>query len=200
MGNSNSNWNALANRLLVAFIFGLLVLGTGPGSAAAGSKRLVIQKIRGPSAAAFYRDVLLVLEQRHNLVSNDRYDKYARQLGATRVNARNVRRVAQKLGLDGVIFGKVRRRGGKYLLTLTLRAGVDGQIIGTAIVETRRPQLNREQRRKMKRDLLDLIDQLSSSGGNRASSIDEEAEDEEDDDEGGAEEVFDEEVAPPPGG
>ena len=97
---------------LVALIASVTTLVVAPG--VADAKKLVILEFEGPKAEKFRADVEAALKKSHTIVALDKWLAKAEDLEAEKVTARNVKKVATKLKVDGVIQGDVEKRGSRY--------------------------------------------------------------------------------------
>ena len=159
-------------------VVGLLVLGLvlGTRGTAAAGRRIVVLEFDGPKAERFRTDVEAAVKKGNTIVSLDKWNAKAEDLGATKVTARNIKKVAAKLEVDGVIVGEVEKRGPRYYLHLKLREGESGQFVAESEVVVRTPKLGGDGAKVVKDELMPAIRELNtnSSGGD-----DEEEEDEE---------------------
>ncbi|MEO8844483.1 MAG: hypothetical protein ABI591_21020, partial [Kofleriaceae bacterium] len=85
---------------------------------------------------------------------------------AKRFNTENVKKVAKKVKVDGVVWGKVEKDGDGYTLKLKLRAGKNGELVGDELeLKSETAELNKKGKKKVRRDLLPAIDTLEPVGG-----------------------------------
>lgn len=169
---SPSNPARRATSWLVAAV-ALLGLLVGPRVAEAGRKRLVVLPFSGPKAAAFQADVEKLLKKSHSVIPLKKWRDTADDLNATKTNERDIKKVARKLSVDGVVTGKVEKRGSRYLIHLALRDGATGKTVATPDLVERGTKLGTDSRDAIKQELMPAIADLS------AGDDDEEAEDEE---------------------
>ena len=94
----------------------LLALLLVPGLAEA-RRRLVVLEFTGPKASDFQADVEKMLKKSNSVIPTKKWDAAAEDLDATKVNEKNVKKVAKKLSIDGVIVGRVEKRGSRYNLS-----------------------------------------------------------------------------------
>src|SRR5512139_405708 len=117
MTSSKSNkWITRALLVLVA-----LLLGTGIASA--NRKRLVVLEFEGDDADKIHSSFVKFLKRTHTVVANEKWTSAADELGATKVNEKNVKKVAKKLKVDGVITASVEKRRDEYIIRIKLRSG-----------------------------------------------------------------------------
>ena len=183
MKSSRSIASASRSALaVVAALVALLALAW-PGVAHA-RKRLVVLEFTGPKAEEFQADLEKILKKRHSLVPQAKWDAAADDLGATKLTDANVKRIAGKLNVDGVIVGKSEKRGSRYYLHLKLRAGASGKVLAEPEVIERSGGLGPDGRDTIDESLLPVIDDLPRLGG--GDDDDEDADDDaaDDDDRG----------------
>lgn len=160
---SNWNWNAPRSRLAAALVIAVAI-GLLSTPARAQERSLVILDFSGSRAARYRDEVVKIVERDNQVISATRYAKLARKLKARKLTARNVAKVCGKLDAGGVLSGKVKRRGKRYTIELSLRDGATGTEQGTAKVTVRGARLSRAERNELRRELLALIDELPGSG------------------------------------
>ena len=117
------------SRLLV--LVAALVLWVG--TAHAGRKRVVVLDFEGPHAEKFHSDLVKLLKKDHTVISSDKWNGKAEEMGAGKVTEKNVKKVARKLKVDGVITGKIEKRRDEYIIRLKLRSGSSGEILGRSV-------------------------------------------------------------------
>jgi hypothetical protein len=165
---------------MAAAAMALLVVLFAPGLAEA-RRRLVVLEFTGPKASDFQADVEKMLKKGNSLVPAKKWDAAAEKLGATKVNEKNVKKVAKKLSVDGVIVGRVEKRGSRYILHLQLREGRSGKTVAAPDIVERDEGLSVDGRDTIKQELLPIIDDLPAAGGeDEDEDEDEDEEDEED--------------------
>jgi len=170
---TSSTSNILRNSLIV-----LAVLVLWMGSADAGRKRLVVLDFEGPKAEKFHEDLVKLIKKSHTVLSVDKWNEKADELDAGKVTEKNVKKIAKKLKVDGVVTGKVEKRRDEYIIRLKLRAGTTGEIIGNSVqTKAEGPRLDAQAQRDIKDELISAIEELES---NRAGGGDEEEEEEAD--------------------
>jgi len=138
------------------------------GTAHAGRKRVVVLDFDGPKAEKFHEDVVKLLKKNHTVVSTEKWNAAAEEMDAGKVTEKNVKKLAKKLKLDGVITGKVDKRRDEYIIKLKLRSGTTGEILGNTIqTKADGPRIDGQAARDIKEELVAQIDELESnrSGG-----------------------------------
>lgn len=172
MTSSKSNkWIARAIVAVVA-----LVLGTGV--ATADRKRLVVLDFEGDDAAKIQTSFVKFLKKSHTVISMEKWDSAAGELGATKITEKNVKKVARKLKIDGVISGNVEKRRDEYIIRIKLRAGSSGAMVGNQVnAKTDAPKLSKQAKGDIRDELFGQIDDLESvRGGGEAEEDTEEEE------------------------
>ncbi len=134
MTNSKSRVSR-SKPLLVALaaVAVLAVLGLCTGLASAGRKRLVVLDFEGDGAAKVQAGVVALLKKHHTVISAAKWNDAASDLSAESVSEKNIKKVAKKLKIDGVVSGQVEKRRGDYIIRVKLRAGTTGEIVGGQI-------------------------------------------------------------------
>ena len=168
-----SRSNALRTLAWLAATVVALAIVLSPSPAAA-RRRLVVLEFTGPKAEAFQDDVEKLLKKGNSVVPRKKWESAADDLGATKLNEKNVKKIARKLSIDGVISGRVEKRGSRYILHLQLREGKTGKTVAAPDIVERSPSLGVDGRDTIKTEMMPIIDDLPPAGG-----------DDEDDDEGG---------------
>jgi outer membrane biosynthesis protein TonB len=162
---------SIASRSSVVLV-ALIGLLLGARTAHAG-KRLVVLEFEGPKGEKFRSDVEAAVKKGNTIVKLDDWMEKAEDLGATKNTARNVKKVAAKLKVDGVIVGDVEKRGPRYYLRLRLREGESGDYVAEVEVVVRQAKLGSDGGKVIKDELLPAIKELTT---NRSGGDDDEAE------------------------
>ena len=142
-----------------------VALVAGLNEAAAERKRIAVIDFSGVAADSFQRDVENVLKKSHSVIPGDEYAAAAKKLDATKPTAKNVSRVAQRLNLDGVLIGHVKRKEQQYQLTLQMREGTSGEFAATVTLMTSKANLSAAEQRTVKSKLFAVIDDLPAPNG-----------------------------------
>ena len=163
---TTSKSNTTRSRFL-ALIATVLVGLWGAGVAnAGGKKKIVVLDFKGPEGEKFHDDVVKLIEVENTVVNTDKYNGTAEELDAKAPNTKNVKKVAKKLKLDGVVWGKVEKTADGYTLKLKLRAGSNGEVVGEELVTTATsPKLGKKAKKEIKESLLPAIDGLEPGRG-----------------------------------
>ncbi|HEY5937067.1 MAG TPA: hypothetical protein VIU61_20595, partial [Kofleriaceae bacterium] len=117
----------------------------------------------GEKAEKFHEAVVKLVKKSHSVIPVDKYTSTADDLSATKLNEKNVKKVAKKLKLDGVVTGTVEKRRDEYILRIKVRAGTTGEYVGNVInTKAEGPRLDGSAARDLKDELIDLISNLDS--------------------------------------
>jgi hypothetical protein len=145
-------------------------------------RRLVVLEFTGPKAEEFQEDVEKALKKGNSIVPRKKWDAAADKLKAAKINEKNVKKVAAKLQVDGVITGRVEKRGSRYYLHLQLREGKTGKTVAAPDIVERSAGLGADGRETIANELMPIIDDLEPPGDDEEEE-DEEAEEDEEDEE-----------------
>ena len=170
MTSSKSNsWFARALVLLA-----VLVLGTGVANAE--RKRLVVMEFDGDEAEDVRKSFVKFLKKTHTVIKTDKWTSAADEMGAAKVTDANVKKVAKKLKVDGVITANVEKRRDEYIIRIKLRSGSNGKLVGSQVnIKSDAPKLNKEAKSNLEDELFGMIGGLESV---RAGGEEEEEEEE----------------------
>jgi hypothetical protein len=147
------------------------------GVASAGRKRIVVLEFEGDKAEKFHADVVKLIKKSHTVVSLDKWNGTAEEMSATKLTDKNVKKVARKLKVDGVVSGVVEKRRDEYILRMKLRSGVSGELVGSQInIKAESAKIDSTAAKDVKDELIDVIADLES---NRAGGGGDEEEEEE---------------------
>lgn len=157
---TSSRSNILRNSLVV-----LATLFLWMGRADAGRKRIVVLDFEGPKASKFHSDVVKLVKKSHTVLTVDRWNEQADAMGASAVTDKNIKKVAKKLKIDGVITGRIEKRRSEYIVRIKLRSGTNGEILGETDTKSDSARLDAQAQRDLKDELLPVIDDLESNRG-----------------------------------
>ncbi|MGE5185690.1 MAG: hypothetical protein ACM31C_26695 [Acidobacteriota bacterium] len=145
----------------------MLVLLVCAGVAyAGGRKRIVVLDFEGPKADKFHDDLVKLIKKQHTVVPTDKWNGAADELDAAKVTEKNVKKVARKLKIDGIVSGKIEKRRDEYIVQLKLRAGTSGEMVGERVdTKSDGPRLDSKAQRDIKDELLSEIEDLESNHG-----------------------------------
>ncbi|HEY5950553.1 MAG TPA: hypothetical protein VIV40_33910 [Kofleriaceae bacterium] len=138
------------------------------GRADAGRKRIVVLDFEGPKAEKFHADVVKLIKKGHTVLTVDKWNEKAEEMDATAVTDKNIKKLAKKLKIDGVVTGKIGKRRDEYIIRLKLRAGTSGELVGNSVqTKAEGPRLDAQAQRDVKDELIASIEELESnrSGG-----------------------------------
>ena len=169
--SKSSNW--FSRAVVVALL--LFV-----GFAHADRKRLVVLDFDGDEEAAkIHKSMVKFLKKEHTVISVEKWNTAAEELGATKLTEKNIKKVAAKLKLDGVITANVEKRREDFIIRISLRSGATGAIVGSKInAKSDAPKLSKQTKSDLRDELFPAIDGLESVRGGGDSSEEEEVEEE----------------------
>lgn len=130
----------MSARTTLKFAFGvgaaLLLLELLAPAAAFAQRRVVVERFRGPQSSRLRNNLVSNLGDVEGieLVPESDARASARELGIRRrrLQQDDYPQVAQALNVAAFISGTARRRGRRWVLTVTVRSGADGTSLGTA--------------------------------------------------------------------
>ena len=144
----------------------LACLALWASSAYAGRKRLVVLDFDGPGADKFHADVVKLIKKSHTVLPVEKWNSAAEELGADAVTDKNVKKVAKKLKIDGVVTGKIEKRRDEYIVRIKLRAGTTGALTPNPVqTKSGDARLDAQSQRDLKDELLPAIDELEANHG-----------------------------------
>ncbi len=154
------------SRLLAA----VAVLALAASTAfAGGHKRVVVLDFEGPKAEKFHDDVVKILKKSHTVVPLEKWTSTAEELDAAKVTEKNVKKVAKKLKIDGVITGKIEKRHDEYVIVLKLRSGASGEVVGNKVeIKSDTARIEGDSQRAIKDELVAAVDDLEANHGGAA--------------------------------
>lgn len=164
---TSSKSSILRNRVRSTLIV-VAALVLWMGRADAGRKRVVVLDFEGPKAEKFHADVVKLIKKSHTVLTVDKWNEKAEELDATAVTDKNIKKVAKKLKVDGVITGKIEKRRDEYIIRLKVRGGTTGQTVGNPVqTKSEAARIDAQAQRDIKDELLPAIEELDSnrSGG-----------------------------------
>jgi hypothetical protein len=160
---STSSLLRWGSRLILA---GLAALVVALPSVAQARRRIVILDFEGPKAEQFHVDVERLVKKQHMVIPVDKWNAAAEEMDATSLSEKDVKKVAKRLNVDGVISGKIEKRRDEYILRLKVREGKTGEVVGNPIdTKTGGPRLDGAATREIKTELFDTLDVLDTGGG-----------------------------------
>ncbi|MEO8845942.1 MAG: hypothetical protein ABI591_14870, partial [Kofleriaceae bacterium] len=109
--------------ILLALVMGLMgLMGSSTVAFAEGKKKIVVLEFKGPDADKFRDEIVKLIEKDSKVANTEKWTGAAEDADAKRFNTENVKKVAKKVKVDGVVWGKVEKDGDGYTLKLKLRA------------------------------------------------------------------------------
>jgi hypothetical protein len=142
------------------------VLVLWAGIANAGRKRIVVLEFEGPKAEKFHADVVKLVKKSHTVITTDKWNAAAEELDAGNPTEKNIKKIAKKLKIDGIVQGKIEKRRNDYLIHLKLRAGTSGEVVGSAVdTKASGAKLDSKAQRDLKDELVGAIDELEANHG-----------------------------------
>lgn len=169
---STSSWLALV-VVLAAWI--VLI----PARAAAERRRVVVLELEGPKGEKFHSGLVKLIKKSHTVVPVDKWNETAEELGATRVNDKDIKKVAKKLKIDAVVFGKVDKRRDEYILQIKVRSGKTGAIVGNRVdVKAEEAKITGSVKSDLQDELLPVIADVPSNRSGGGGGGEDEGEDE----------------------
>ena len=157
----------MSSRSSISISKALLVLLLCAGIAhAGGRKRIVVLDFEGPKADKFHDDLVKLIKKQHTVVATDKWNGAAEELDAGKITEKNVKKVAKKLKIDGIVQGKVEKRRDEYIIQIKLRAGTTGEMVGQRVdTKSDAARLDSKAQRDIKDELLAAIDDLEANHG-----------------------------------
>ncbi|MCW5806144.1 MAG: hypothetical protein KIT31_27515 [Deltaproteobacteria bacterium] len=141
----------------------LVVLFASTGSASAGRRRVVVLDFEGDKAEKFHDAVVKVIKKTHTVVATDKWNGEAESMSAEKVNDKNVKKVAKKLKVDGVVEGKVEKRRDEYIIRIKLRSGTTGEVVKPVNTKAENTKLDGDASDSIKDELVAAISELESN-------------------------------------
>jgi len=134
------------------------------GRADAGRKRIVVLDFEGPKAEKFHADVVKMVKKSHTVLTVDKWNEKAEEMDATAITDKNIKKLAKKLKIDGVITGKIEKRREAYIIRLKLRGGSTGETVGNPVqTQSESPRVDANAQRDIKDELVAAIEELDSN-------------------------------------
>ncbi len=165
--------NSWFTRAVVMVV--VLLLGTGVANA--GRKRLVVLDFEGDEAEKIQTSFIKFVKKTHTVVGIDKWNEAAEELGATKINEKNVKKVAKKLKIDGIITGNVEKRRDEYIIRIKLRSGSSGALVGSQVnAKSDAPKLSKTAKTDIEDELYGQIDGLEAVRGGGGEDAEEEEE------------------------
>jgi hypothetical protein len=143
-------------RTLCLFVIVLTALAGQ--TALAAKKRVVVLGFSGPSASRVRRGLVRAMNRRVRMVASRRYRRAARRLRVQAATEAGVAASCTKVRCHAVISGSVKRsRRGRYLVSVVVRDGGTGRILGRASARIRGRRRLARAGRTLAREVLKLV-------------------------------------------
>lgn len=170
MMNSRSRVSRSSFWAALVVVLGFVCAATG--LADAGKKRVVVLDLDGPKGLKFQAELVKLLKKSHTVVSSDKWNGTAEELDAADISPKNIKKVARKLKIDGVIEGRVEKRRDEFILHLKLHSA-GGDVVTSVDTKADSPKLEGRAARDIKEELIAAVDNLSGGGGGGGDDEDE---------------------------
>jgi hypothetical protein len=147
---------------LIVLAQALVLLGLAGSAFADKRKRVVVLPFEGAKAEKFHAAVVKLVKKGHTVVPVAKWEGAGGDLTASKGN---IKKVAKKLKIDGVIEGKIDKRRSNYIIKLKLRAGATGAVAASASTKAVGPKLDGDASSDVKSELISGIGDLDSVRG-----------------------------------
>lgn len=157
-----------SDRLALVLAALVAAAALAPRNAEAARKRVVVLPFDGPQGETAQEEVAGVIKRKHAVVPADSFMKKRRELGVRNDSDESTARVAQALGVDAVVNGQVKRKGGKWELDIAVRDGGSGGIVEQIVIPLKGPRIDSEATQRIAPELLPALlraDGRSGEGG-----------------------------------
>lgn len=166
---------ASASRLVSSVLAALMIVALCAAPAHAKKKRskkrgaksaqtnIVLLDFTGPKASSVRKSMVKMLGSKAKLVPVAKYKKAQKRLRARRMSGRDVVKVSKSLDVHGLITGSVKRKRGKYQLSLTLVSGTTGDTVDRLTVTLgRTPRITKRAERDIERKFFPALADLGT--------------------------------------
>jgi hypothetical protein len=157
-------------RRTVAWLVALCVLLAA--SSAFAKKRVVVLSFTGPQGGKASAAVASAVKKRHTVVSSAQYTKAQKRLKAKKLNDKNVAKVAAEIQVDAVVTGVMKKKAGKFTLTVSVREGASGKVKGSAKIALRGAKIDQRAKDDIEAEVVPLVDDVQSISSGGGSSDD----------------------------
>jgi len=144
-------------RLYVATI---VVVLCALAASASAKKRVALLTIEGKGGDDVTVAVEEVLSREATVLSDGLFRRRQERMGITLLNEKAYARVSAALLADGVVTGTWRSAGRRFRLTLVVRSGRTGAIVGKVVEVVRERELSRDEKEAIAAKLLPLVRDL----------------------------------------
>jgi len=151
------------------WLVALVVLACMTSTAFASRKRVVVLPFEGEKADKFHNSVVKLIKKTHTVFSSAKWAAAAESMSADSLSEKNIKKVAKKLKIDGVIEGKIEKRRNEYILRLKLHAGTTGEMVKPVTTKAENIKLEGDAETDIKDELVPAISELET---NRTSNDD----------------------------
>ena len=184
---SSRSRTSRSSSIVLAFVAFVAWIALVPSLAEAGRKRVVVFELEGPKAEKFHSDLVKLIKKTHTVVPLDKWNSTAEDLDATGTSEKDIKKVAKKLKIDAIVFGKIDKRRDEYLIKLQVRVGATGKLLRNRFdTKSEGPRIDGEASSDLKDELVAAIATMEKA--KRGGDDEEEEEDSGGDDEEAAEE------------
>lgn len=163
---SSRSRTSRSSRIVLAFLAFVAWIALVPSVAEAGRKRVVVFELDGPKAQKFHADLVKLIKKTHTVVPLDKWNSTAEDLDATGTSEKDIKKVAKKLKIDAIVFGKIDKRRDEYLIKLQVRAGATGKLLRNRFdTKSDGPRIDGEASRDLKDELVAAIATMDKAKG-----------------------------------
>lgn len=161
---TNSRSRVTTSKRWAALVVLCMVVGLGGVAQAGGRKRVVVLDFEGPKSEQFHEDLVKLIKKNHTVVSTEKWNGAAEELGAGTLSEKNIKKIAKKLKVDAVVEGKIDKRRDAFIIKLKLHQGKTGEMVGSPIgTKADGPRIDGKAQRDLKDELLGAIDSVESN-------------------------------------
>lgn len=136
-------------------------------------KRVVVLDLDGPKGDKFHDELVKLLKKTATVISVDKWNGVAEELSATGNSPGDIKKVAKKLKIDGVVRGTVEKRRDSYLLKLKLHAGTSGKVVGNVDTKSEEDRIDAGAKSDIQDELVASIGELEANRGGGGGDEDE---------------------------
>ena len=144
----------------------LVVLLGMTGGAFASRKRVVVLPFEGEKAEKFHDSVVKLIKKTHTVLSSAKWASTAEDMSADSGSEKDIKKVAKKLKIDGVVEGKIEKRRNEYIIRLKLHAGTTGAMSKTVNTKAENIKLEGDAESDIKDELVSAIGELETNRTN----------------------------------
>lgn len=144
----------------------LVVLLGMTGSALASRKRVVVLPFEGEKAEKFHDSVVKLIKKTHTVLSSAKWASTAESMSADSGSDKDIKKVAKKLKIDGIVEGKIEKRRNEYIIRLKLHAGTTGALVKPVNTKADNIKLEGDAETDIKDELVSAIGELETNRTN----------------------------------